>query len=359
MNLQTRKTKEKTMRSNESGGCVTRRNWVARAVGFTLIELLVVIAIIALLASILLPSLGLARNMARASSCMSNLHNVGMSLQMYTADNHGYFPSSYSYLNGTSSAGGYYHWTAALSPTDYTALVTSGTSYPHTANQYVCPSQASGGWAPANFTLGRIPNPPAGQATQTAGIDDKQAPRLSYVANEILMPRKKYSAAQDAGGAGSPNTFNLCLVSNDEVEANANTILLGEFSSSANCIYGSSVGGGSAYKSHRPTNGVKIVGGAVFDGENYVLGTQVAKLTYAEAMTAINAALADTDHSVAATIHHISYINPNAHINGSNYVFADGHAAKFALDETLDPGNYMWGKKVYSCSDKPVIQDNP
>ena len=38
---------------------------------------------------------------------------------------------------------------------------------------------------------------------------------------------------------------------------------------------------------------------------------------------------------------------------------ADGHAAKFTLAETLDPGNYMWGRKVYSCADKPVIQDNP
>jgi len=40
-------------------------------------------------------------------------------------------------------------------------------------------------------------------------------------------------------------------------------------------------------------------------------------------------------------------------------VFADGHAAKFTLKETLDPDNYMWGRKIYSCVDRPEIQDNP
>jgi prepilin-type N-terminal cleavage/methylation domain-containing protein/prepilin-type processing-associated H-X9-DG protein len=345
------------MKTNETQVRQTRSSRFAGQTGFTLIELLVVIAIIAMLAAIILPSLGRAREMARASSCMSNLHNVGMSLQMYTSDNHGYFPASYSYVDGESSAGGYLHWTAAINPNDYTALVTAGTAghYPRTAGQFVCPSQMFGGWAPSNFTTSRIPSPPSGQVSQSTGIDDKQAPRISYVANEILMPRKKYSSAHDA--ASPPGTSNLCLVNNDEVEGNENTILLGEFSSSSNCIYGSSVGGGAAYKSHRPTNGLKIVGGGVFDGEGYVLGTKVAKLTAAEATTAIDAVLAD--RSVAAANHHISYINPDSHRGGSNYVFADGHAAKFTLAETLDAGNYMWGRKVYSCSDKPVIQDNP
>ena len=123
-------------------------------------------------------------------------------------------------------------------------------------------------------------------------------------------------------------------------------------------LYGSSVGGGSAYKSHRPTNGIKSdQSGGVFDGENYPLGTQIHKLTYDEAMTAINAVLANRD--AAAGTHHISYVNPNSHKTGSNYTFADGHAAKVDFMDTLDPGNYMWGRKVYSCVDKPVIQDNP
>ena len=70
---------------------------------FTLIELLVVIAIIALLMSILMPSLNLARKQARSAGCKINLHNWGLIWDMYCEDNNGRFPypTSLGWQRGT------------------------------------------------------------------------------------------------------------------------------------------------------------------------------------------------------------------------------------------------------------------
>jgi prepilin-type N-terminal cleavage/methylation domain-containing protein/prepilin-type processing-associated H-X9-DG protein len=79
--------------------CVDR-SWLFRGrrkvrfpAAFTLIELLVVIALIATLAGLLLPAFGRAKESGRATVCLSNLHQIGVSLQLYTQDNGNRLPS--------------------------------------------------------------------------------------------------------------------------------------------------------------------------------------------------------------------------------------------------------------------------
>lgn len=74
-----------------------------RQIAFTLIELLVVIAIIAILAAILFPVFGRAKEAAKRTACLSNARQIGMSLRMYLTDFDGVMPIFYAYNSNPPS----------------------------------------------------------------------------------------------------------------------------------------------------------------------------------------------------------------------------------------------------------------
>ncbi len=84
--------------------------------GFTLIELLVVVGIIALLISILLPSLGRAREQAKAVHCLARLHDFGTGLVTYSTDYDDVLPPALWYMTDPQDAAYVYRygWSESL-----------------------------------------------------------------------------------------------------------------------------------------------------------------------------------------------------------------------------------------------------
>lgn len=95
------------MPAEEGGRSMHRRT------GFTLIELLVVIAIIAILAAILFPVFARAREKARETSCLSNVKQINLGIQMYVQDYDETFPLAYYYAD---VSGGGMSWAGQVYP---------------------------------------------------------------------------------------------------------------------------------------------------------------------------------------------------------------------------------------------------
>jgi prepilin-type N-terminal cleavage/methylation domain-containing protein/prepilin-type processing-associated H-X9-DG protein len=118
-----------------------------RRSAFTLIELLVVIAIISILASMIFPSFGRAREMARRTSCSSNLHQLGLAVLQYTQDYDEHLPSAWVGLPGEDKTGGWVYYSTF--GTDSTAAVfdvSKGGLYPYIKSSqiFLCPSDDRG-----------------------------------------------------------------------------------------------------------------------------------------------------------------------------------------------------------------------
>jgi prepilin-type N-terminal cleavage/methylation domain-containing protein/prepilin-type processing-associated H-X9-DG protein len=157
---------------------------------FTLIELLVVIAIIAILAAILFPVFGRARENARRSSCMSNLKQIGLGTMQYAQDyDEKLYPHRFNLAAGTTnslaSQPGSQISGTALQREFWPALLQP---YIKSWQIFVCPSNPNG-WSRWNT------DGVASSQQGTGGIG--YGAQNSYAHNDLLSPSDAFN-----GGAG-------------------------------------------------------------------------------------------------------------------------------------------------------------
>lgn len=95
--------------------CIYSRNHMH---GFTLVEMLVVIGIIAILASLLMPSLTKAVETARTTSCASNMRQCNSAIMMYADDNNGMLPPASAIISGFAR-----DWIPQIVVTRYSGIV--------------------------------------------------------------------------------------------------------------------------------------------------------------------------------------------------------------------------------------------
>jgi len=175
---------------------------------FTLIELLVVIAIIAILAAILFPVFAQAKNAAKQTVSVSNLKQVGLSLQMYANDNEDTLPytrfgaspnalswkySAYPYIKSVGILKDGLN-PAALLPDEQSALTTStgaanGLYNPNRPVSfargyfYYRAFHVTGSWQDtAPYTLGQIQNPSSALVIgENKDLNADYGPWMAYV----------------------------------------------------------------------------------------------------------------------------------------------------------------------------------
>lgn len=335
-----------------------------RVVGFTLIELLVVIAIIALLISILLPSLSRARDQAKAVKCGVGARNVGVAVTNYVASSKkGVFPPSYVYPKDAKGnydlqnqdanhPFGYLHWSWFLygkGEVDRSA--------------FECPKMQNLGMPRTN--PGKDQNDwdekqedqNGNTGANPANLEDKQAPRMAFTANAAIMPRNKFTTAL----SGGPRVNRL--VSDNEIKKPGSTVLITEFLDGLPSV---SENNGSNYlsKSHRPVQAFYHIGSGADEyaaspsSPGFVYGLQSDQVTYGVAP------LKDVlrqENVIGGSVNGVEINAVGRHHPGgdkiyggtSNFLFVDGHVDRTTILDTMK--KKQWGGRYYSLSGESQV----
>jgi prepilin-type N-terminal cleavage/methylation domain-containing protein/prepilin-type processing-associated H-X9-DG protein len=156
-----------------------------RASGFTLIELLVVIAIIAILAGMLLPVLGRAKEDSVRIKCVNNVKQLGLAMQMYGDDNAALLPMAHGTVlwNATDPP----PWSQALAP------------YFSNTNILLCPSMSQFfSKSPYNYFMGsRAAYIAAGEMQASVSFKSIELPAQYILTGDCNYPFETTDADPD------------------------------------------------------------------------------------------------------------------------------------------------------------------
>jgi prepilin-type processing-associated H-X9-DG protein len=250
---------------------------------------------------------------------------MGLGIMMYSQDYDETMPPAYYYNitgGGNLDASGIHHWSGFVQP------------YIKNAQIFVCPSDKIGGQTPTN----------AG----APGVFDEQAPRISYTANEQVMPRPR------GGVGGVPVGQPQHVVSLAAIDAPASVIALTEFTDYLNALSGTGPGG-TFYKSHRPSDALarNAEGTAPYDTSVDAGSAPIYALS-ADAAKAIFAAQPNAPFG-GGSYPHLIYVNSGRHSEGNTFTFCDGHSKWMRVTQTLDCNHFVWGSRAFNQGGQEIL----
>lgn len=302
---------------------------------FTLIELLVVIAIIAILAAILFPVFTKAKRAAQKTADLSNCKQLGLGIQLYMAESDDVYPPSNHRENDDPDHET--HWSWMILP------------YVRNEAVFVSPADPIRGWAPTQWNalnnnrgfgvpsfqanIGRSPNP-----------GTRQVGRISYVANQALIGRKRQST----------DTSNV--VPQGYVNDISGTILLAPATEYPYCMNNGYSGNPSApggeFRTYRPAFAITTRAQRPLPG-NTIPSTGEHPLEAMKWSMALNTWRCE--QGLASPDHTLRYTHSGRFDSGNNYVMADTSAKYKITAATFSTTNWAWGRRAYSVGNLPVV----